>query len=343
MSPVRAPLRSSRALVAVVVPCTITLSSAAAVEASPRAATTPAAWLATVVITLATRTSPEASSTRTRSVKVPPTSTPTSIVSAMCPPRGCVACCSVSPEPRGRGSPVSRRRVASKLWLPDGRAESQKYGYPQGGHRDADERAGVLQQTARALSEPSPERAQSPGDGDRGGDGLSSQGRAAVFARRAPAPRGPAPGRATPAVRKRRRPGSPGAVGSRRPDRGQAAPAIPAGPARPPRGLWRADGRPDHRAPPPRDQHGDPGTGLGTRAPCGAAQRAEYHAARQLAQAADPPADLRRLERGPARLSRGRSRGPLRRRRERLLLAHPVRRRYRHRLGRAPAGLGQGP
>src|SRR5215813_9331348 len=197
---------------------------------------------------------------------------------------------------------LSRTRVASKLWLPDGRAESQKYGYPQGGHRDADERAGVLQQTARALSEPSPERAQSPGDGDRGGDGLSSQGRAAVFARRAPAPRGPAPGRATPAVRKRRRPGSPGAVGSRRPDRGQAAPAIPAGPARPPRGLWRADGRPDHRAPPPRDQHGDPGTGLGTRAPGGAAQRAEYHAARQLAQAADPPADLRRLERGPARL-----------------------------------------
>src|SRR5262249_30539923 len=47
-------------------------------------------------------------------------------------------------KPKRGGPPLSRRRVASTLWLRDGRAESQKHGYPQGGHRDADERAGVL-------------------------------------------------------------------------------------------------------------------------------------------------------------------------------------------------------
>src|SRR5215831_6017215 len=99
---------------------------------------------------------------------------------------------------------LSRKRIASKLWLPDGRAESQKYGYPQGGYRDADERARVLEQTARALSGAPPERAQSPGDGDRVRDGLSPQGRAAASASHTPASRGLAPGWATPAVRKRR-------------------------------------------------------------------------------------------------------------------------------------------
>src|SRR5215468_2209702 len=42
-------------------------------------------------------------------------------------------------KPKRGWLPLSRRRIASKLWLPDGRAESQKYGYPQGGSRDADE------------------------------------------------------------------------------------------------------------------------------------------------------------------------------------------------------------
>src|SRR5262249_47747506 len=113
---VRAPLRSSSALVAVVVPCTITLSSPAAAEASPRAATTPAAWLATVVGTLATRTAPDASSTSTRSVKVPPTSTPTSIVSAMYPPRGRADCRAVRPERRGRASLVSSQVASRFVW-----------------------------------------------------------------------------------------------------------------------------------------------------------------------------------------------------------------------------------
>ena len=64
MSPVRAPLRSSSALVAVVVPWTITATSAAPAAAPARAACTPPAWLATVVGTLATRTAPVASSTQ---------------------------------------------------------------------------------------------------------------------------------------------------------------------------------------------------------------------------------------------------------------------------------------
>src|ERR1700730_15956945 len=80
MSPVRAPLRSSSALVAVVVPWTITPTSAAPTAASARAPCTPPAWFATVVGTLATRTRPVSSSTSTRSVNVPPTSTPTSLV-----------------------------------------------------------------------------------------------------------------------------------------------------------------------------------------------------------------------------------------------------------------------
>ena len=67
-------------LVAVVVPWTITATSAAPAAAPARAPCTPPAWLATVVGTLATRTSPVAPSTHTRSVKVPPTSTPTSLV-----------------------------------------------------------------------------------------------------------------------------------------------------------------------------------------------------------------------------------------------------------------------
>src|SRR6266851_7776450 len=81
MSPVRAPLRSSSELVAVVVPWTMTATSAALAAAPASAPWTPPAWLATVVGTLATRTRPVASSTSTRSVKVPPTSTPTSLAS----------------------------------------------------------------------------------------------------------------------------------------------------------------------------------------------------------------------------------------------------------------------
>src|SRR6266446_1264551 len=85
MSPVRAPLRSSSALVAVVVPWTITPTSAGPTAAPARAPCTPPAWFATVVGTLATRTRPVASSTTTRSVKVPPTSTPTSLVGGIYP------------------------------------------------------------------------------------------------------------------------------------------------------------------------------------------------------------------------------------------------------------------
>src|SRR5258705_2316433 len=85
MSPVRATLRSSSALVAVVVPWTMTAPSSAPAAVPASAAWTPPAWFATVVGTLATRTSPLASSTSTRSVNVPPTSTPTSLVGGIYP------------------------------------------------------------------------------------------------------------------------------------------------------------------------------------------------------------------------------------------------------------------
>src|ERR1700730_14755242 len=60
----------------------MTATSAAPAAAPARAACTPPAWVATGVGTLATRPRPVASSTSTRSVNVPPTSTPTSLVSA---------------------------------------------------------------------------------------------------------------------------------------------------------------------------------------------------------------------------------------------------------------------
>src|ERR1700731_2543127 len=60
----------------------MTATSAAPAAAPARAACTPPAWLATVVGTLATRTTPVASATSTRSGNVPPAATPTSLVSA---------------------------------------------------------------------------------------------------------------------------------------------------------------------------------------------------------------------------------------------------------------------
>src|SRR6185369_4149457 len=74
--PTVAILRSSIALVVVVVPCTMASSDAGSTPAAASAARTPKAWLSTVVGTLAIRTSPLASSTTIRSVKVPPTSMP---------------------------------------------------------------------------------------------------------------------------------------------------------------------------------------------------------------------------------------------------------------------------
>ena len=74
--PTVAILRSSIALVVVVVPWTMASSEAGSMPAASIAARTPKAWLCTVVGTLAMLTSPLASSTTTRSVKVPPTSMP---------------------------------------------------------------------------------------------------------------------------------------------------------------------------------------------------------------------------------------------------------------------------
>src|SRR5215470_19077009 len=120
---------------------------------------------------------------------------PSPLIAGLLASRGRLDVTSSSPKPTPAPFGLASARIASKLWLPDGRAESQKYGYPQGGSRDADECARVLEQAARALSGAPPARAQSPGDGDRGRDGLSPQGRAAMSARHTPASRGPAPGR----------------------------------------------------------------------------------------------------------------------------------------------------
>src|SRR6266540_1757472 len=76
----RAPLRSISALVASVVPCTTAWTASWATPASPSnawtACSTPWAGSFEVVRTLPTRTAPVVSSTTTRSVNVPPMSTP---------------------------------------------------------------------------------------------------------------------------------------------------------------------------------------------------------------------------------------------------------------------------
>src|SRR5262249_37177884 len=101
MSPVTAPLRSSSAFVAVVVPWTTIWSWPGVASVPASAARTPSAWLRGVVGTLATRTAPVASSSKTRSVKVPPTSTPTRSARPAVTTRGSSAT---------SGAPVGRSR-----------------------------------------------------------------------------------------------------------------------------------------------------------------------------------------------------------------------------------------
>ena len=72
-------------------------------------------------------------------------------------------------------------------------------------------------------------------------------------------------------------------------------------------------------------------------APRAAAPRDQHHQAGAAAQAADPRAHLRRLERRAARLPRSRSRGPLWRGRRGRLPLHAHADRHRHRLDRVPA------
>ena len=74
--PVAASLRSSNALVVVVVPCTSRSRAARSAPVRSSASSTPNAWFSVVVGTFAIRTSPDASSRYSRSVNVPPTSTP---------------------------------------------------------------------------------------------------------------------------------------------------------------------------------------------------------------------------------------------------------------------------
>ena len=89
---------------AVVVPWTTTFSSPGVADASASAASTPSAWLRTVVGTFAMRTAPVISSTSTRSVKVPPTSTPTRRL-----------CVTSRPVPRWRREVNSRRRLRDRF------------------------------------------------------------------------------------------------------------------------------------------------------------------------------------------------------------------------------------
>ena len=76
MTPVTAPLRSSRALVPTVVPWTTVDSAVRSPAPVSRPDRKPTAWFAGVDGTLATRAVPAASSRTKTSVKVPPTSTP---------------------------------------------------------------------------------------------------------------------------------------------------------------------------------------------------------------------------------------------------------------------------
>src|SRR5205085_6002354 len=87
------------------VPWTSTLIAAGAMPASHSAASTPSAWLRTLVGTLAIRTSPVASSIRIRSVKVPPTSTPIRFVASMTA-RDLLSCWWMASD----GKPMPRRR-----------------------------------------------------------------------------------------------------------------------------------------------------------------------------------------------------------------------------------------
>ena len=79
-SPIRAPLRSISALVASVVPWISARTAVVAAPASCSRVTTPSSTACDgsfgVVRSLPTRTAPVVSSTQTRSVKVPPMSTP---------------------------------------------------------------------------------------------------------------------------------------------------------------------------------------------------------------------------------------------------------------------------
>ena len=77
MSPQRLSLRSKSALVVTVVPWMMAATSSNDAAAPSSAASTPADWFAGVDGTLASRTAPVSGSMRIRSVKVPPTSTPT--------------------------------------------------------------------------------------------------------------------------------------------------------------------------------------------------------------------------------------------------------------------------
>jgi hypothetical protein len=79
ITPTRAPLRSSSALVPAVVPCTTVARRARSGTRAAMPARKPAAWSGRVVGTLATSARPVASSSTKTSVKVPPTSMPTTV------------------------------------------------------------------------------------------------------------------------------------------------------------------------------------------------------------------------------------------------------------------------
>jgi hypothetical protein len=76
MTPIRAPLRSSSALVPAVVPWTTTSTVDRSSTRAEIPSRKPPDWSGRVVGTLATSAVPAASSSTKTSVKVPPTSTP---------------------------------------------------------------------------------------------------------------------------------------------------------------------------------------------------------------------------------------------------------------------------
>jgi hypothetical protein len=76
ISPQRAPLRSSTAFVATVVPWTSAATAARSVLSTASPSMKPTDWSSGVEGTLATRNTPRSGSSASRSVNVPPTSAP---------------------------------------------------------------------------------------------------------------------------------------------------------------------------------------------------------------------------------------------------------------------------
>ena len=116
--PVRAPRRSSRALVATVVPCTSNCNAPGATPARSSAASTARSGADRSDSTLTARVDASAVSYTIRSVKVPPTSMPTNTLTIGHRPAGRCGTCRQTRR-RRRHPPATGRPPPSKRAVPD--------------------------------------------------------------------------------------------------------------------------------------------------------------------------------------------------------------------------------